>query len=237
MPLHGILFDKDGTLIDFNGTWGPTTVKVFQHLTKGDPVMLAELAAVNHFDLATQTFAPTSPFIAGSSDYYGPLWAKVLGRTDLAALKTEMDLKLAEEGVIHLAPIGDPVAIVAALHARGARLGLATNDSEGAGRRQVTALGLAPYIDFIVGYDSGHGAKPLPGMVEAFAAFTGLAPATIALVGDSIHDLHAARAAGAVAIAVLSGPAGRAELEAHADHILDDISQLPALFDRLRDAA
>jgi phosphoglycolate phosphatase len=48
-------------------------------------------------------------------------------------------------------------------------------------------------------------------------------------VGDSTHDLHAARAAGAVAIAVLSGPATREDLADHADHIIDTIDDLPAL--------
>ena len=49
----------------------------------------------------------------------------------------------------------------------------------------------------------------------------------------SRHDLEAARAAGALAVAVLSGPADRAELAPLADHIVDDIAALPALFAEL----
>jgi phosphoglycolate phosphatase len=66
-------------------------------------------------------------------------------------------------------------------------------------------------------------------MVEAFARHTGLAAQEIALVGDSTHDLHAARAAGAIAIAVLSGPASREELEPHADYVIGSIADLQAL--------
>ena len=95
--------------------------------------------------------------------------------------------------------------------------------------QQAEIMGLVPHLDFIVGHDSGHGRKPDPGMVEAFARHTGLAAHEVALVGDSTHDLHAARAAGAVAIAVLSGPASRAELEPHADHVIASIADLPAL--------
>jgi phosphoglycolate phosphatase len=49
-------------------------------------------------------------------------------------------------------------------------------------------------------------------MVLAFAAHLGVDPAAVALVGDSTHDLHAARAAGAIGIAVASSvlPALRA---------------------------
>ena len=53
--------------------------------------------------------------------------------------------------------------------ARGFRLGIATNDAETSARAQAESLGLLPFLDFIVGYDSGHGGKPEPGMVTAFA--------------------------------------------------------------------
>ena len=66
-------------------------------------------------------------------------------------------------------------------------------------------------------------------MVTAFARHIGVSPDKVALVGDSVHDLHAARAAGAVAIAVLSGPAQRAALEPFADCVVGTIAELPAL--------
>ncbi len=97
-------------------------------------------------------------------------------------------------------------------------------------RRQIEALGLTPFVDFVAGYDSGHGGKPEPGMVLAFAESLGVSPSRIAVVGDSLHDLAAARAAGAAAVAVLSGPASRADLEPHADVIVADIGDLPGLF-------
>ena len=120
-----------------------------------------------------------------------------------------------------------------ALQARGLRLGLATNDAEANARQQLEMLGLHGHLDFVAGYDSGHGGKPEPGMVLAFAAALGVAPAQVALVGDTPHDMGAARAAGAIAVAVLSGPVGRAVLEPMADHVIDSIADLPALVDTL----
>jgi phosphoglycolate phosphatase len=61
-------------------------------------------------------------------------------------------------------------------------------------------------------------------------------PAETALVGDSLHDLEAARAAGVMAIAVLTGPRGaaaRRELEPLADHVLASIDDLPAFLDEV----
>ena len=102
------------------------------------------------------------------------------------------------------------------MQAQGFRLGIATNDAEASAKAQCGRLGLTPFLDFVAGYDSGHGGKPDPGMVLGFARHIGAQPSDIALVGDSVHDLEAARAAGAISIAVLSGPATSDVLAARA---------------------
>jgi phosphoglycolate phosphatase len=233
MTVAGVLFDKDGTLISFEDTWGPATLAVMRSLARGDAGLLRAQAELLHFSLEHERFLPTSPLIAGSSQSYGRLWAEALGRTDLAALKLEIDLLTAVESLKSLTPIGRPLEALAALEAMGLRLGLATNDSEASARRQIDALGLTGKIEFVAGYDSGHGSKPDPGMILAFARHLDVEPSRIAMVGDTVHDLDCARAAGAVAVAVLSGPAGREVLEPHADHVVEDIAALPALFSRL----
>jgi phosphoglycolate phosphatase len=68
--------------------------------------------------------------------------------------------------------------------------------------------------------------KPDATPVLAFASAAGVPPAGIAVVGDSPHDLIAARAAGAVAIGVLSGPNEREVLQPHADILLPSVSEL-----------
>ena len=47
------------------------------------------------------------------------------------------------------------------------------------------------------------------------------------MVGDSLHDLHAGRAAGMRTVAVLTGIATAPDLTPHADAVLPDISALP----------
>jgi len=52
------------------------------------------------------------------------------------------------------------------------------------------------------------------------------------IVGDSVVDVEAGRAAGAKAVAVLSGLYTRAELQAaHPDFIINEVSELPSLLD------
>ena len=229
MPLKALLFDKDGTLIDFDRTWGQAGYHVMQKLACGDEAKFNRLVDVTDYDFERRSYRPTSHMIAGAAADYGRIWADALDRTDIAAVITEMNHLFMQEAVTTLVPIGNPLALLQDLAAKGYALGIATNDVEAAAFQQADLLGLTPHLDFIVGHDSGHGRKPDPGMVHAFAAKTGHALADVALIGDSTHDLHAARAAGAVAIAVLSGPATRDDLAAHADHIIDTIDDLPAL--------
>jgi phosphoglycolate phosphatase len=237
MTLSGILFDKDGTLIDFDGTWGPATYHVMRTLSAGDERKFMRLVEISEYVLEERRFRPTSPLIAGSSAEYGPDWAAALERPDTPDLYREMDDLFRTFGLRSIAPIGEPAAIARALKARGLSLGIATNDAEASAKAQAVALGLDVHLDYIAGYDSGYGGKPEPGMVLGFAAAIGAPPESVALIGDSLHDLAAARAAGAVAVLVLTGPLGegaRAELAPHADHVIGSIADLPELVERLR---
>ena len=229
MPLKAILFDKDGTLLDFDLTWGAAGYHVMKTIARGDEAGFDRLVEVTHYDLDNRRYRPTSEMVAGSLDEIGPLWAKALGRDDFAAVANEIDQLFMQSAPDYIVPLADPAGILSGLAQQGYRLGIATNDSEAAALQQAEILGLIPHLDFIVGHDSGHGRKPDPGMVEAFVRQTGLQSHEVALVGDSTHDLHAARAAGASAIAVLSGPASRADLEPHADYVIDSIADLPKL--------
>jgi phosphoglycolate phosphatase len=231
MTLRAILLDKDGTFVDFDRTWGPAAFRVMERMAGGDRGRIERLMAVSQFDEAAMRFRPTSPLVAGSSADYGPLWAEALGVPFSAAVTDAMDRLFVEEGLAGLTAIGDPPAVMAALKARGLVLGIVTNDSENGARHQAARLGIDHHFDFIVGWDSGHGRKPGPGQIEAFLRIHGMAAQEVAMVGDSLHDMHAARAAGVLAIGVETGPLVPADLHLHADIVLPSIMDLAGWLD------
>ncbi|QIB33753.1 HAD family hydrolase [Ancylobacter pratisalsi] len=224
--LRAILFDKDGTLVDFDRTWGPAAGAVMERLAQRDAAALAQLHAVSHYLPAQRRFLQTSPLIAGSSRQYGPLWAEVLGRPADPDFFQEMDRLFTEEGRRFLTPIGSPASTIARLHRTGLPLGIATNDAEANARLQIELLGIGGFMSAVYGYDSGHGPKPAPGMVEAFCELTGVPPHEVALVGDTRHDLDTARAAGARAILVRCGPGPVDDFAGEADLVVDDVEAL-----------
>lgn len=231
MGIRGLLFDKDGTLFDFSATWGGVTVTALQRLTD-ETSLQTEMAEAIGFDLATRRFRAGSAVVAGTSEDIAVILAE-LSRdhtvNDIEMLLNETSAAVVSGGLM-VPAVPDMPVFLDDLRSRGYRLGIATHDAEAAARAHMAALDAVDRFDFIAGYDSGHGHKPGPGMLLAFAAATHLMPNEIVMIGDSVHDLGVAPAAGAAAaIGVLTGPATRADLAPHADHVLDSIADLPAL--------
>lgn len=227
-PIRAILFDKDGTLVDFQRSFGPAVREVMQHLAGGDRGAYDRLVAASRFVEAEQRFLPDSPLIGEPTSVYGALWATALGRPANSAFLAEIDRLLCDATTRHLAAIGDPKSLLASLAAHGYRLGMVTNDAEITARAHARKLGLDGILEFVAGYDSGFGAKPDPGPVLAFARAVGVPASQTAVVGDSVFDLAAARAAGAVAVGVLTGPVSSAVLAPLADALLASPAELAA---------
>ena len=225
-PIRAVLFDKDGTLFDFHGTWAVWTANILTALADGDGALAARLAASIGFDPVAQRFDPASPVIAGTPGEVTAILLPHLPGMTAEALTARLNAAACEAPLVPAVPLAP---LMADLRGRGLRLGVATNDAESAAHAHLQAAAVAGIFDFVAGYDSGFGAKPAPGMLLAFARAMGVAPAQVAMVGDSRHDLDAGRAAGMVTVAVLTGPATAADLAPHADHLLPDIGHLPAL--------
>jgi phosphoglycolate phosphatase len=230
MPLRAILFDKDGTFLDFAKTWNTATGAVIETLAAGDGSIADRLAAIVGYDLDARSLVPSSPFIGASVADLSPLWAVALGLpAEDAAFDTRLRGLLHDATLAAAAPIGVPELVFEALKAEGYELGVITNDSETGARAQCERLGLSHWFEAIIGYDSGHGRKPEAGQIIAFMERFGYQPEETALIGDTLHDMHAARAAGVMGIGVESGFLSVVELGPHADHVISDISYLPEL--------
>jgi phosphoglycolate phosphatase len=225
--IRAILFDKDGTLFDFHKTWMPGYRAIAAEVAQGDVALTARLLAATGLDPETGELDPASALAAGSNAEIAALWSAVAHLGDAEALTRRLDAWFGAPGAVMPVPVTDLAVLFGRLRGRGFRLGIATMDSHAAALRSVDEHALSIHLDFIAGYDSGHGEKPGPGMVVAFCRAIGVDARHVAVVGDTPHDMGMARAAGAgLAIGVLTGASPRYALEVLADHVIESISDL-----------
>lgn len=229
--IRGLLFDKDGTLFDFSASWMAVVDQTLDVLAR-TPEQADDMARDVGYDRVARKFVPGSLIVAGAVDAFAQAWAKF--RPDLGAAKIEQIANQVVEQAVSggaLSPaVPDLRGLLIELKSQGYVLGIATHDSEAAARDHVARYNALDCFAFVAGYDSGVGHKPGPGMMHAFCAATGLRPDECAMIGDSVHDLGVAPSSGAaLAIGVLTGPAGREDLAPLADHIIGSIGELPKL--------
>lgn len=224
MTIEAILFDKDGTLLDYHATWTRINLEAARIAAGGDPALAERFLSLADADPQTGRAHAGGLLAAGNTVELADVWIANGAPLPRAELIDRID-RIFTDAMRTAVPIEGGHAAIRTLHAQGYRMGVASSDSAAAIGVFLENAGLAPYFDFIAGYDSGHGHKPEPDALLAFCRELGIAPAAAAMVGDNIQDLQLARAGGAGrAVGVLSGTGTAATLAPLADIVIPDIS-------------
>jgi len=207
------LFDIDGTLLHAHGSGRGAFDAVF-----------AEIHGVADASRGIRYGGKTDPAIVDE------IFAARLGRAATAderaafldAYVPRLRALLAEQGVEVLAGVHDALAYLR----RRARLGVATGNIRAGADAKLRAAGLHEHFD-VGGYgcDSAVRAELVAKAIERGSRAGDVNE--VIVVGDTIHDIAAARACGATVVAVATG-ADPADKLAHADAVLATLAELPA---------
>lgn len=189
---EAVVFDKDGTLIDVHLTWGPVFAQVVPAIAGADAALVAEALGLG---LADATLASDSPIIAGSNADIARIIGDVLARP-AAEVLAELEPRIEALAAAAAHPLPATADVLQSLSATGVWQGLATNDGEVAAERQLEHLGWRGHFASVLGYDSGFGGKPDPGMLVESARRADVAAEALLFVGDSETDRRTAAAAG-----------------------------------------
>jgi phosphoglycolate phosphatase len=227
MAIKGILFDKDGTLLDFFETWVPAycaAVRVAATLA-GNAAMSERMLRVTGYDPESGTLDPLSLLAGGTTAQICEAWADEAGIAERAEFSRLVHEAMDEHAARFPVPVASGLdGLFERLAGQGYALGIATMDSEFVARVTAESLGLSEWLSFLAGYNSGYGAKPEPGMVLGFCAATGFEPADVMVVGDTDRDMGMARSAGAgMAVGVLTGAWPAEQLALIADRVIDSV--------------
>lgn len=226
-----IIFDKDGTLIDFNFMWASWITDLGSRLERATGLALAaSLYAAMGYDTAQSRVIAGSPLAAHSMADLNVLTEKVVQSAGLESDKAKEvvdDAWFVPDPVTLARPLADLPRVFSSLRGRGILLAVATSDDRASTMTTLRALGVADKVSALVSADDGLPNKPAPDMLLQICRALHIDPSSTLMIGDAVADMQAARAAGiAMRVGVLSGVSSRELLEPHAMLLVKSIGEL-----------
>jgi phosphoglycolate phosphatase len=228
-----VIFDKDGTLIDFHAMWGGWARDLGTRLEAATrrPVAPDVFAAIG-FDPASGRVAAGGPLASGTLAGIEEVVAAVLRRwcpSVAAARRATESAWFVPDPVALAQPLADLPVLFDELRGAGRRIAIVTTDDRAPTDATLRAVGVRAAVEAMVCGDDGFPMKPAPDPVFAVCHALQTEPSRVMVVGDSPADLAMGRAAGAgQVIGVLSGVGVAADL-ATADLVLGSVAEmLPA---------
>jgi HAD superfamily hydrolase (TIGR01509 family) len=232
-----VIFDKDGTLIDFDYAWGRQTVagveRLVTALEAGD-TLRRDLYRSLGYDPQAGCTDGAGPLATAPMEKLYTIAAAVLYQHgfgwDEAEAHVENLLK-AEMAAIPLSelvrPAADVKTLLSELRAADVRVAVVTTDDRSPTQQTLALLGIENQVDFLACGDDQIRLKPAPDAVLTACAHLGVEPAHTLVVGDTVTDmLMAERARSGCRAAVLTGAGDRDSLAAHADVVLNSIAEI-----------
>ncbi|MFL5769660.1 MAG: HAD family hydrolase [Chloroflexota bacterium] len=227
-----VVFDKDGTLIDFDAMWGGWARSLGERLDGATrrPVS-GDVFATIGFDPSGDRVLAGAPLAVATMAEIRETVAAVVRRwcPSVAAARRAVDAAWFEPDPVATAvPTTDLAPLFAAVaDGGGRRIAVATTDDRAPTEATLRALGIRGFVSALACGDDGVGVKPDPAMLLALCAAVGVPPERAAIVGDTPADLVMGRAAGAArTLGVLTGVGTREELEPLADAVLASVGEL-----------
>lgn len=213
-----VLFDIDETLVHTDGSGARSWAWAFDQL-HGVAADIGEHSSAGETD--PQVGRATFRAVLGrdpSQEEMSRLYAKYLWHLS-EDIWTAAGYKVLEGATDLLGRLSDA----------GVILGVISGAMEGAARMKMEPGKLNRYFVFgAYGSDSPDRTEVTKLAIAKASRLHGreLAPGEVFVVGDTPHDIDAARAAGATAVGVATGHYGCADLQAaHADHVLRSLTE------------
>jgi len=218
--LAAVLFDLDGTLLDtaadialaLNRTMAEYGCKplaedeVRRMIGRGPPILIERAAASQGRILGAPAQAE---MLERFFHFYG---------------------RLEESDEDSARPYAGAAESLRALHDAGLRTAVVTNKQHRFAAALLRRLGLGAWVDVVVGGDTCVRRKPDPQPLFFACESLQVRPSEALMIGDSVNDVQAARAAGIPVVCVSYGyNEGRDPRTLECDLLLDSLTELPTL--------
>ncbi|UCD70632.1 MAG: HAD family hydrolase [Syntrophobacterales bacterium] len=174
--IKGVIFDLDGTLID-----------------SYEAIYIGLEEVFNHFSIPLFPFQQLGKYLGGSlEEILKPfLTPRQIERAIPVFRQKYLEIYLDKTSLLQGAK-----DVIEELFRRSIRLAVASNKSGIFCRKLLSHLGIDHFFTTIMGVGDGSRPKPFPDMVNAVIIDLGLHPNEIIMVGDTVEDIKAGKAAG-----------------------------------------
>ncbi|MDH6426040.1 haloacid dehalogenase [Paenibacillus odorifer] len=240
VPCSGILFDKDGTLLDLLATWGNWAELVLRGLEDQLAIMGAGFIVERSKVLGTQHdpqgkligYDPAGPLtMATEEESYGVLawqlyaagvpWNEALTRVKSITKNAMYELRRRRMAQ----PLAGLHSFLEQCSAASLKLGVVTSDGAKTTGEHLEWLNVAGYFDSVVTRDRVKNGKPAPEMAELACRELGLSPEETIIIGDSNADMQLGKGAGLRLVIGISA-SGDGEHLIDADVIISGFNEL-----------
>lgn len=160
-------------------------------------------------------------------------YGKTLDEAALGAVTREFVRHYEADPVSHTVAFDGVADVVARFDRLGLKQGVCTNKFERPSRIILEHLKLMPPITDLAGADTFPVRKPDPRHILMLLERMGSSASRAVMIGDSIHDVEAAHAAGVPAVLVSWGYTARPASELGAEAVIERFDALPQALEQL----
>jgi phosphoglycolate phosphatase len=231
LKIKGILFDKDGTLLQFGTIWIKVVEEIIDDLLKmigktGNRDLQKQLCLSiglrnGEVDEKGHLASGTTLDIANAFQAVLPKQIPLLHQW-----VSENILKKMKQLIEYVKPVCNLTSLFSAIKQKGVIIGIATADDYETTVFCLHHLGIKNEIQFL-GTADLYEKKPGAQVVEKFCEQFGLEKEEVAVVGDTVVDLKTAQNSKVrYGIGVLSGVGSKQELQSLADFVIPNVEHL-----------
>ena len=233
MNTKGIIFDKDGTLLDFDAFWVKVSVAAIREFLNemgAEPVDVSEiLTAFGIRDGRTDT---NGVLCKGTYEQMGQIVYDILMKHGISVPQDVVTCRVesayqqnAEAGEVR-PTCPDLVEVLTGLKSKGLKLAIVTTDQPHITNQCLEKLGIGRLFDRVYTDDGQTPTKPNPHCAWDFCREFGLNREQVVMVGDTLTDMSFAKNAGIMGVGLAADDRAKAELLPYADTVISALSHL-----------
>ena len=233
MKTKAIIFDKDGTLLDFEAFWIPVTEKAVDDILQGaNATHLPKEVIYKAYGIVNGVTDITGSLCCGTYDDMTADLQKALQENGVE-IPYEKAKKLTIDAYHNHASAGKFLptssnlkSVLESLRDKGAKLFVVTSDDSVVAGKCLKELGIFHLFEEVLAADGKVPAKPDPYYINYLVDKYGFAKDEMLMVGDTLTDMRFAKNGEIAVIGLAKSVENKAKLNAYTDVVLLDPSTL-----------